>query len=32
MIDKINCYLRQDIDETSTYDDCISQLAALFES
>ncbi len=32
MIEKINRYLRQDIDETSTFDDCISQLAKLFEA
>ncbi len=32
MIDKINRYLRQDIDETSTFDECITQLAELFES
>ena len=32
MMDKINRYLKQDIDETTTYDECISQLAGLFES
>ena len=32
MIDKINRYLKQDIDQTSTFDDCITQLAELFES
>lgn len=32
MIEKINRYLRQDIDETSTFDDCTSQLAELFET
>ena len=31
MMDKINHYLRQDIDETTTFDECISQLTELFE-
>ena len=30
MIEKINRYLRQDIDETSSFDDCVTQLAELF--
>jgi flagellum-specific ATP synthase len=32
MIEKINHYLKQDIDETTPFDDSISQLAQLFES
>ncbi|MGD8962879.1 MAG: flagellar protein export ATPase FliI [Desulfobacterales bacterium] len=32
MMDKINRYLKQDIDDTSTFEDCISQLTGLFES
>jgi flagellum-specific ATP synthase len=32
MIEKINCYLRQDIDKTTDFDESISQLAQLFES
>ena len=32
MIDKINRYLKQDIDQTSALDDCITALAELFES
>ena len=32
MIEKINRYLKQDIDETTPFDDSISQLAGLFES
>jgi flagellum-specific ATP synthase len=32
MIEKINRYLKQDIDETTPFDDCVSQLAQLFES
>jgi flagellum-specific ATP synthase len=32
MMDKINRYLKQDIDETSSFEDCISQLADLFEA
>jgi flagellum-specific ATP synthase len=31
MMDKINHYLRQDIDETSPFDECVGQLADLFE-
>lgn len=30
MIEKINRYLRQDIDEITTFDECITQLAELF--
>jgi flagellum-specific ATP synthase len=32
MIEKINRYLRQDIDETSPFDACITQLSGLFDS
>jgi flagellum-specific ATP synthase len=32
MIEKINQYLRQDIDDTTDFDESISQLARLFES
>jgi flagellum-specific ATP synthase len=32
MIEKINQYLRQDIDDTTDFDESISQLAQLFES
>jgi flagellum-specific ATP synthase len=32
MIEKINGYLKQDIDETTPFDESISQLARLFES
>ena len=32
MIEKINRYLKQEIDETTPFDDSISQLARLFES
>jgi flagellum-specific ATP synthase len=32
MIEKINRYLRQDIDETSPFDKCVSQLVNLFET
>lgn len=32
MIEKINGYLKQDIDQTTNFDDSISQLARLFES
>ena len=32
MIEEINRYLRQDIDETTDFDESISQLAQLFES
>jgi flagellum-specific ATP synthase len=32
MIDKINRYLRQDIDETSPFNECIAQLVDLFEA
>jgi flagellum-specific ATP synthase len=32
MIEKINGYLKQDIDQTTNFDDSISQLAQLFES
>jgi flagellum-specific ATP synthase len=32
MIEKINRYLKQDIDETTPFDESISQLARLFES
>jgi flagellum-specific ATP synthase len=32
MIDRINSYLRQDLNETVLFDDSISQLEALFES
>ena len=32
MIEKINQYLKQDIDETTDFDESISQLARLFES
>ena len=32
MIEKINCYLRQDIDKTTDFDESIFQLAQLFES
>ncbi len=32
MIEKINRYLRQDIDETSPFDECITQLNGLFDS
>lgn len=32
MMDKINRYLKQDIDETNTFEDCVSQLMGLFES
>jgi flagellum-specific ATP synthase len=32
MIEKINQYLRQSIDETTDFDESISQLARLFES
>ena len=32
MIEKINQYLRQDIDETTDFDESISRLAKLFES
>ncbi|MGD9237770.1 MAG: flagellum-specific ATP synthase FliI, partial [Desulfobacterales bacterium] len=32
MIDKINRYLRQDIDETSPFDECVSRLVDLFEA
>ena len=31
MIEKINDYLKQDIDQTTNFDDSISQLAKLFE-
>ena len=31
MVDKINRYLRQDIDETSPFDKCVAQLVELFE-
>ncbi|MGD8344182.1 MAG: flagellar protein export ATPase FliI [Desulfobacterales bacterium] len=32
MMEKINRYLRQDIDETSLFDECVSQLVDLFEA
>jgi flagellum-specific ATP synthase len=32
MIEKINRYLRQDIDETSPFDECITQLTGLFDA
>jgi flagellar biosynthesis/type III secretory pathway ATPase len=32
MIEKINRYLKQEIDETTPFDDSISQLTQLFES
>ena len=32
MMGKINRYLKQDIDETTTFDECICQLTELFES
>ena len=32
MIEKINRYLKQEIDETTPFDDSIFQLARLFES
>jgi flagellum-specific ATP synthase len=32
MIEKINRYLRQDIDETSPFNECIAQLVDLFEA
>ncbi len=32
MIEKINSYLKQDVDETTTFDDSVGQLAQLFES
>jgi flagellar biosynthesis/type III secretory pathway ATPase len=32
MIEKINFYLRQDIDETTDFRESISQLAQLFEA
>ena len=32
MIEKINRYLKQEIDETTPFDESISQLARLFES
>ena len=32
MIEKINRYLRQDIDEISPFDECITQLTGLFDS
>jgi flagellar biosynthesis/type III secretory pathway ATPase len=32
MIEKINQYLKQDIDETTDFAESISQLAQLFES
>jgi flagellum-specific ATP synthase len=32
MIEKINVYLKQDIDQTTNFDDSITQLAQLFES
>jgi flagellum-specific ATP synthase len=32
MIDRINAYLRQDIDETVSFDDSVAQLDALFET
>ena len=32
MIEKINRYLRQDIDETTDFNESISQLSRLFES
>jgi flagellar biosynthesis/type III secretory pathway ATPase len=31
MYDKINAYLRQDIEETVMFDDSVSQMEALFE-
>jgi len=31
MIDRLNAYLRQDIDQTVLFDDSIDQLEALFE-
>jgi len=31
MIEKINSYLKQDVDETTTFDDSVGQLAQLFE-
>ncbi|MGD9057640.1 MAG: flagellar protein export ATPase FliI [Desulfobacterales bacterium] len=32
MIEKINRYLRQDIDETSSFNECVTQLVDLFEA
>ncbi len=32
MFEKIDSYLKQDIDQTTNFDDSISQLAQLFES
>jgi flagellar biosynthesis/type III secretory pathway ATPase len=32
MYDKINAYLRQDIEETIMFDDSVSQMEALFEN
>jgi len=32
MYDKINAYLRQDIEETVLFDDSVSQMEVLFEN